>query len=65
MKKISVEQAASVVGGDDCSYKNWRWNWSNGYKQCLADYYCTDKHGNSGYKKTEDKGPAACIARGM
>lgn len=64
MKKITQTQANAVVGGSDCSFKNYRWVWSNGSKNCMADYYCSDKHGTS-YQRTDNVGPGACIARGL
>ncbi|WP_253380189.1 DUF4762 domain-containing protein [unidentified bacterial endosymbiont] len=64
MKRMNENEANAIVGGDDCSYKNYRWEWSNGYKNCMADYYCSDKHGTS-YQETNNVGPAACLARGM
>lgn len=59
MKRITIEQAAGIVGGDECHYENTRLEYrSNGTKACVTDYVCTDKHGTS--RKTEDTFLANC-----
>lgn len=65
MEKLTNTKACAIVGGDSIVYENYRWNWSNGYKQCLADEYSVDKHGNKTYNRTDDMGAYACISRGM
>ncbi|ELM1620450.1 TPA: DUF4762 family protein [Salmonella enterica] len=61
MKRITIDQAAGIVGGDDCEYVDAHIEHrSNGTSACVATYVCYDKHGEQTSARQEDMGYYYC-----